>query len=76
MGLVIGKDAAGPKGTAIDGGVQDVDAGLVDGALGCVIDAKRDQKGKREEDHLVDDGGFLEVLWSLDVKVMQAGPEW
>ena len=41
MGLVIGKDAVGPKGPAVDGGIQDVYAGLIDSAFGRVIDLER-----------------------------------
>ena len=34
------KDAEGPEGAILDVGVEDIHAGLRDGALGCVIDAK------------------------------------
>ena len=44
-GLVIGEDAVGPKGV-IGSGVQDVNAGLIDGALGRVTDANGDWQGE------------------------------
>jgi hypothetical protein len=72
-GLVVGKDAAGRKGTAINGGIH-VDAGLFDDALGCVVDSERDHQGKREEDHPVG-GVFLEVegCGSHDVSSHEGG---
>ena len=54
------KDAAGPEGVILDGGVEDIHAGLHDGALGCVIDAKGNQQVEREVDHLVG-GALMEI---------------
>jgi hypothetical protein len=58
--LVVGQEAPCPEGTIHDGGVEDVHGGLGEGALGGVIDAERDRKGKREVHRLVGDP-ILEV---------------
>jgi hypothetical protein len=52
MSLVKGKDALGPEGTSINGGVKDVNYRLCDGTLGGVINSKWNWEGERDECHL------------------------
>ena len=60
VGSIVGKDAAGPEGVILDGGLKEIHAGLRDSDLGRVIDAEGDRQGEREEDHLVG-GALLEI---------------
>ena len=54
------KDAAGPEVAILDVGVEDIHAGLGDGALGCVIDDKGNRQVEREVEHVVG-GALMEI---------------
>ena len=54
------KDAEGPEGAILDVGVEDIHAGLRDGALGYFIDDKGNRQVEREVDHLVG-GALMEI---------------